>query len=187
MPPRARTTKTPAKRAPRKAAPRQAVDEEEPAVIEGDIVDASDAGPKVEADQPDGEPELVGAIVPFHGREIAVRLPTLEQLVVMRRLAGQYQGYGTGDKQLSSADEALTGYDRALKAITSVIVNPNDVAFVEDLLLENKTDLTGAGVLLKKAMDALSAANEDQINRAERRRAGKRPAGSKGTAKLATR
>lgn len=187
MPVRARTTtKAPAKRAPRKAAPHPVVDEEEPVVIEGDVVEAYDDGPNVEAD-PDQEPELVGALVPFHGREIAVRLPSLEQLVVMRRLAEQYRGYGDGGKQLTSADEALTGYDRALKTITSVVVNQADIVFIEDLLLEGKTDLTGAGVLLKQAMDALSAANEEQISRAERRRKSKtRTAGSKGTAKLAT-
>ncbi len=189
MPPRARTTaKAPAKRAPRKAAARPAA--EEPVVIEGDVVDTSDEGPKVEADQvsDDQEPELAGAIVPFHGRQIAVRLPSLEQLVVMRRLAEQYREYGDGGRQLASAEEALTGYDRALMTITSVVVEPDDIVFIENLLLQGKTDLTGAGVLLKSAMDALSEANQEQINRADRRRQAKsKPAGSKGTARLATR
>jgi hypothetical protein len=68
------------------------------------------------------------------------------------------------------------------------VVNPADVEFVENLLLQGKDDLTGAGVLLRSAMNALSEANKEQINRAERRRqASTRPAGSKGTARLATR
>lgn len=139
---------------------------------------------KTDPEPGNDETTLAGAVVPFHGRDIKVALPTIEQLVVMRRLADQYRN--VDGKQLTSAQDAINGYDRALMSITSVIVDPEDVVFVENLLLQGKTDLTGAGVLLREAMDALQAANADAINREERRRQN-RTKGSRGTARLATR
>jgi hypothetical protein len=122
VPPRARTTAKTPKRAQQQP--------DEPAVIDGDVIDSTDEpDPDHTADEADEADEtgetgeemtLVGAIVPFHGRDIAVKLPSLEQLVVMRRLADQYKDYGPdGSRRLGSVEEALNGYDRVLMTITT--------------------------------------------------------------------
>jgi hypothetical protein len=179
VPPRARTStaKTPRKRVPRRTPP---------PTIEGEVVDqAQSDGQETTTDGQGEEPKLAGAVVPFHGRDIRVAVPSIEQLVVMRRLANQY-GSAAG-VQITSAEEAVTGYDRALMSITSVVVDPADVVFLENLLLQGKTDLAGAGVLLREAMQALQTANEEALNREERRKQQRnQPKGSRGTARLAT-
>lgn len=111
----------------------------------------------------------------WHGRSIRVRLPTIEQLTMYDRLSKKFaklaeEGAKPGAAPMSMQD-AVHNYDRAVKLITSVIVDRADIEFLEDLLLEREVDLAEAGTLLKQAFDRLGEANDEAKNRADRRAA----------------
>ena len=142
---------------PAKAAP--AAPQEQ--VLEGEVVGDP-------TDQPvEG---LQTAKVPFFGRDIEVRMPTLEQVTVYERVAAKFAALRDGDAPIDGKT-ATKLYGRAFKVITSIVVNPDDVEFLEDLLLEQTTDLAGLTPLLGQGMTQLKAANAHLANREERRRA----------------
>jgi hypothetical protein len=85
-----------------------------------------------------------------------------------------------------SADEAIRLMDRALKAVCSVVINPDDVEFLEDLLLTREAGIEDMLPLLRESLEALKRANADNGNRADRRRAAKSSSGRTGRAALDT-
>lgn len=147
---------TPAKRATAKAAALVPPPEE---VLEGTVEGVDD--------QDDGE-GLRTALVPFHGRQIEVRFPTIEQLTIYKRVADRFAQLKTDDKAID-AKTAVGHFDRALRIITSIVVKPEDVAWIEDEMLDGRLTLPDAAPLIRQAMDKLQEANADAGNRAARR------------------
>jgi hypothetical protein len=135
-----------------------------------------DAGPT-----PDGVEEMPEADVEWNGRTWRVRLPSLEQLTIYRRLNAKFQEIGQAqakpDAQPMSLETATKYFDRALKLITSILVNADDIEWLEDEMLENRLTLTAASGLMRKAFDELGriskereAANENRTARRARAR-----------------
>lgn len=130
--------------------------------------------------RPDG---LANAVVIFMGRPIEVTAPGIEQVMVIRRMQALFSN--ASKMETITADEAIRLMDRALKAVCSVIVDPDDVEFLEDLLLTRRAKIEDTLPLLRESMAALDRANADNANRAERRKAA-RSSGRVGRAALAT-
>lgn len=143
----------PAKTAAKKAAPKP--DQE---VLEGEVLSSTD-------EEPEG---LQTAKVPFMGRDIEVKMPTLEQVTVYERVAEKFATIKDSGKPLDGRT-ATRLYGRAFKVISSIVVHPEDVEWLEDLLLEEKTDLAGLTPLLGQGIEKLKAANAHLGNREERR------------------
>lgn len=151
-------------------------DAQEAEILEGEVLE----GEEQNADQV----ELNHGFVDFRGRRIEVQAPSIEQVVIIRRLQTTF---GDAAKMKSiEADEAVRLMDRALKAITSVTVNREDVDFVEDLWLERKMNLEETLPLLTTSMKILEEANADQLNRAQRRSTQSKGRGHSGRATLVT-
>lgn len=132
--------------------------------------------------QPNG---LINAVVDFRGRKIEVTAPDIEQVMVIRRMQSMFANAARMEK--ITADEAVRLMDRALKAVCSVVVHPDDVEFLEDLLLTRKAKIEDTLPLLRESLQALERANADNGNRAERRKAATaKSSGRAGRAALAT-
>jgi len=140
-------------------------------VVEGEVIDEGH-------DSSSPEEKLQDTTVKFHGRTIRVRAPEPEQIMVIKRMQTLFSNAAKSEKL--TADEAIRLMDRALKAVCSVIVDPDDVVFLEDLLLTRQAKLDDTLPLMKESMEALKRANSTDDNRADRRSAGK-----KGRARLA--
>lgn len=162
-------------------------------VIDGETADTAPGevleGEVLEGEVPGGETtseeDLHHGFVEFRGRTIEVRAPELEQVVIIRRLQVVFSDASRLEN--ITAERAVKLMDRALKAITSVTVNPEDVEFIEDLWLDRKLKLEETLPLMTASMKALEAANADTMNRAKRRAAQQKKSGSKtGRASLVT-
>lgn len=135
-------------------------------------------------DEPGTNPNgLVNAFVDFRDRRIEVMAPEVEQVMVIRRMQSLFAN--AAKMETITADEAIRLMDRALKAVCSVVVNPDDVEYLEDLLLTRQAKIEDTLPLLRESLKALEQANADNGNRAERRQAAK-SSGRAGRAALAT-
>jgi hypothetical protein len=126
---------------------------------------------------------LINAVVPFRGRKIVVTAPEIEQVMVIRRMQSLFAN--AAKMEQITADEAVRLMDRALKAVCSVIVDPDDVEFLEDLLLTRQAKIEDTLPLLRESLKALEQANAGNGNRAERRATAK-SSGRTGRATLDT-
>lgn len=141
-----------------------------------DIVDGSPAADEAPADPADGGEQ---ADVVWRGRTIRVQLPTLEQMTIYRRLSKKFAALADTANQPGAEpmtlEEATGHYDRAIKLVTSVMVNPADVEWLEDELLERRVTLPDAADLMKEAIGKLGEANTPEpANRQDRRAAGRK-------------
>lgn len=100
--------------------------------------------------------ELKTAMVEFKGKKIMVKMPTLEQVTIIRRLA---RTFGDAAKEKLTAERAVKLMDRAVKATCSVVARPEDVETVEDLMLEGVT-FDALMPLLVAAMEQLRKSNQ---------------------------
>ena len=160
----------------------------DPTVIDGEVTDIPDSGEALQGEVQDGEKTiddvLHHAFVEFQGRQIEVRAPDFEQIVIIRRLQKVFSDAAA--MKTIEAEKALKLMDRALLAATSVTVHPEDVEFIEDLWLDRKIKMEATLPLLTAAMKALEAANSDQTNREQRRAAGRKSSSRTGKATLVT-
>jgi hypothetical protein len=129
-------------------------------------------------EQAAAEADLPTAQLPFHGRSIAVRSPTAEQLVMYRRLSGQFKQLAERPDDVS-VDEALRQMDRAIRLIQSVMTGQDDRDWLEGELLDGNLRLSDCNALLRAAFAKLQESAEQQQNRATRR------AGQRGAARFA--
>ncbi len=140
--------------------------------------DGSPAADPAAGDQPNAEGVVEQADVTWRGRVIRVRLPTIEQMTMYRRLARTFQELGERATQPGAEpmdmDEATRHYDRAVKLITSIMVNPADIEWLEDEMLEGRVRLPDAAELMREAIGKLGEKNATAANREERRAAAKR-------------
>lgn len=115
---------------------------------------------------------LNNAVVPFHGRDIAIRMPTEEQLVMYQRLSRQFQQVAARKDEVG-LDEALTYLDRAVTLLQSIMVDQGDKTWLEDALLLGDIKLMQCRELLVESFRLLALANSGD-NRETRRAAAKR-------------
>lgn len=101
-------------------------------------------------------PELRTAVADFMGHQILVKMPTLEQITVIKRLS---KTFAEAAKQKITAERAAALGDRAIKAICSVVARPEDVEVIEDLMLDGQTFETLIPLIVT-AMEELRKANQ---------------------------
>lgn len=143
------------------------------AAIDGVVVDAGAAGgPAVGGE---GKlPAMPTAEVVFRGRTVTVKAPSAEQLVVLRRIGRRMAD--AAKLESLEAEKIVALMDRALKAISTVIADPEVVEWVEDLWLEGDLDLQETLPLVTSATKALSAKADADADKGRARAAGKKPA-----------
>jgi hypothetical protein len=123
-----------------------------PVVIKQD--QTPDPAPTVE--KAPKRPELRTAVADFMGHQILVKMPTLEQITVIKRLS---KTFVEAAKQKITAERAAALGDRAIKAICSVVARPEDVEVIEDLMLDGQTFETLIPLIVT-AMEELRKANQ---------------------------
>jgi len=129
--------------------------------------------------------ELATAFTDFHGRKIEVRVPTPEQIVIIRRLEKIFTE-ASKDTDSLSAERAVKLMDRALTVILAIVVSLDDKEFIEDLWLSGDMTLPDTLPLIRSAMKRLQEVNADQQNRAGRRADGRKSGKKSGSAGLVT-
>lgn len=112
------------------------------------------------AEQPATVPE---GDIEFQGRTLRIRLPQPEQILVWRRIMSRLESANLSDW---NGKEIMDALERVRKILDSVLVNVEDIDWLDDEMLAGRVGLKGASEILLKATDAFS-------NRAGRRTAKK--------------
>lgn len=123
------------------------------------------------------EPVPEGDIT-FRDRPMKVRMPQPEQILVWRRIMSRLEGANIRDW---NGKEVMAALERIRTIIDSVLIDSEDVDWLDDEMLAGRLGLRDATDILLKATDAFS-------NRAGRRAAAKKtpPARRKAPAKTTT-
>lgn len=116
--------------------------------------------------------------IQFAGRELWVRMPSPEQLLVWKRTLKQLQG---ADVTGWNGEQVMTALERTRKIIDSLLVNPVDVEWLDDEMLAGNLGLMDTAGIINQTVEAFTVAAETEGNRADRR------AVKKTTTKKATR
>jgi hypothetical protein len=95
-------------------------------------------------------------------RSVKVRIPSDGQILVLRRFSDRFAPDESGNhRSFPNAEAVIKASNRAFEAATSVIVDDDDVEWVEDLMMSNKIDLPRVADFIKVALRALAAANPE--------------------------
>lgn len=112
--------------------------------------------------------------ITFRDREIWVRPPTPEQLVVWRRILKRLQGMGQGTDW--TAESVLAEAERSRMIVDSMLVNKADVIWMDDGFLDGSLTFQDLMPFPTLVMEAFAEAAKAEGNREERRAAKKAPA-----------
>lgn len=162
------TARTAASAVPQVVEPTEVLD---PATPPADGTPAAEPAAADDVATPDGMVEQTD--ITWRGRTIRVKLPTIEQMTMYRRLARRFQELGEAANapgaEPMDMEEATGHYDRAVKLITSILVNRVDLEWLEDEMLEGKVRLPDAAELMRLAISELGERNAPEPNREQRR------------------
>lgn len=133
--------------------------------------------------EPSTDPETFIPELPiqFEGREIYVRLPRPEQLLVWQRTVRQLQ---KADTASFTGTEAMQALERARRIIDSVLANQADKDWLDDELLDGTFGLREASQIITMTVEAYAEAAQADGNR-ETKRAAKKAAPKKAARKKA--
>lgn len=110
--------------------------------------------------------------ITFNGRQLWVRMPTPEQLLVWKRTLRQLQ---EAEVRSWNAEQVMIALERTRKIIDSVLANKADVTWLDDEMLEGNIDLKGTAEIINMTVQAYADAAErekaEHGTRAERRAA----------------
>jgi hypothetical protein len=124
-----------------------------------------------EAAAPEMPPELE---IEFRGRRMWTRLPKPEQILVWKRTLRQLQD---ADVEGWNAEQVMNALERTRRIIDSVLVNSEDVTWLDDEMLDGRIDLRGTAEIIQMTVEAYAEAAErekaENGTRAERRAAKK--------------
>lgn len=122
--------------------------------------------PEAEATPP---PELP---IPFMGREIWVRMPTPEQLLVWQRTVNNLTNAPVDASW--TGPEVMAALDRLRRIVDSILVNRADITWLDDQFLDGTIGFKELTPLVTDATSAFTTlAAENAPNREARRAAGK--------------
>jgi hypothetical protein len=100
--------------------------------------------------------------ITFKDREIWVRMPSPEQLLVWKRILGQLQRV---EVEGWNGEQAMAALERTRRIIDSVLVHRTDVDWLDDEMLDGKVGLMGSAEIINKTVEAF--ADAAQAERAE--------------------
>lgn len=147
------------------------------------LMPAADLQPQPPVAEPAAEPAADAAqqadqqaaqlTVPFtwRGRQLLAKLPTEEQLAMMRRLAVRFESAS----QSATAETLIKLSDRAITLVCTVLTREQDVEWIEDELLAGRVRLPDTVQMVQEAMQAVRDYAEQQTSTGSR--AGRRAAG----------
>jgi hypothetical protein len=104
--------------------------------------------------------------IDFRGRNMWVRMPRPEQLLVWKRTLTQLQTVVDGDW---TADSVMTALERLRRIIDSVLVNKADVTWLDDQFLDGTLTFQQLTPMITLVVEAFADAAENEGNRETRR------------------
>ena len=104
--------------------------------------------------------------VPLKGRTIHMEPPSPEQILAWKRIIKRFEGM---DARAMTGLEALDNIDRCVNIVTSLFALPEDVAWLEDGLLDKSITFNDILVHFQDTVVAFSNLAAEQGNRADRR------------------
>jgi hypothetical protein len=133
--------------------------------------------PDAKATPSDLAPELP---IEFMGREMWVRMPTPEQLLVWKRTLVQLQ---RADTDGWNFEQVMAALERTRKIMDSVLVHRTDVEWLDDQMLDGTVDLKGTAQIIQKTVEAFAEAVQAEGNRETRRAVAAKKPGKKAARK----
>ena len=127
---------------------------------------------QTEAATPVATPELE---IEFEGRQIWVRMPSPEQLLVWKRTLKQLQG---ADVTGWNGEQVMKALERTRMIIDSLLVHETDKEWLDDEMLAGTVDLKKTAEIINLTVEAFATAAEEEGNR-DTRRAAKKAAPAK--------
>ena len=122
--------------------------------------------------------------IEFRGRQMYVRMPSPEQLLVWQRTLKQLQNMEGNDW---NAAQVMAALERCRKIIDSLLANHTDIDWLDDEMLAGTLGFQEIAPLITLAVEAYQRASAETGNRDERRAAKKATPAKKATRKAATR
>lgn len=121
--------------------------------------------------------------ITFRGRQVWVKMPRPEQLLVWRRTLTQLQGMDPNTGW--TADSVMAAMERLRRIVDSVLVNATDVAWLDDEFLDGTLTFQELVPIITLTVTAFAEAAENEGNRETRRAAAKKTPAKKATRKKA--
>lgn len=118
--------------------------------------------------------------IEFQGRQLWVRVPSPEQLLVWKRTLTKLQG---ADVDGWNGEQVMAALERTRKIIDSVLVHEVDKDWLDDQMLDRKLGLIETASLIQLTVEAFQADD----NRESRRAAARKSPAKKAARKKATR
>lgn len=122
-----------------------------------------------ETTEPVVQPELP---VTLKGREMFVRMPKPEQLLVWQRTVGMLTTMQTGTSWTGS--EVMAALERCRKIIDSILVNKADVIWIDDQFLEGTLEFRDLMPFITHVVEKFAEASVNEAPNREAKRAVKK-------------
>lgn len=113
--------------------------------------------------------------ITFNSRALRVKMPEPEQLLVWRRTL---RGLQDAEVKSWNGEQAMVAFERTRRIIDSVLVDPADVTWLDDEMLDGNLTLISTAEIINMTVKAFADAAEAEGNR-ETRRAVKKTAPAK--------
>lgn len=114
---------------------------------------------------PDDRPERE---IQFQGRDIWVRMPSPEALLVWKRTLVQLQGADGSDW---NGEQMMAALERLRKIIDSVILHEVDKTWLDDGMLDGTVKLVDTAAIITKAVESFGATDNRESRRAAAKKA----------------
>lgn len=124
------------------------------------------------AAEPVVSPELA---IEFHGREIYVKMPRPEQLLVWQRTIGMLTKLQDSAASWTGS-EVMAALERCRKIIDSILVNKADIVWLDDQFLEGEIEFKDLLPFITMVVDRFAKAAEENAPNREAKRAVKKTA-----------
>jgi hypothetical protein len=108
--------------------------------------------------------------IPFAGRQLWVKMPSPEQLLVWKRTLVQLQG---ADVTGWNGEQVMKALERTRLIIDSLLVHDTDKDWLDDEMLAGRIGLRDTAGIINGAVEAFASAAETEGNRSDRRAAAK--------------
>ena len=108
--------------------------------------------------------------IEFKDRQLWVKMPTPEQLLVWKRTLKQLQG---ADVSGWNGEQVMKALERTRLIIDSVLAHDTDKEWLDDEMLAGTIDLMDTAAIINGTVEAFAAAAEAEGNRETRRTAKK--------------
>ena len=103
-------------------------------------------------------PEQKTAMAEFKGMEVEVKLPTPSQLGIYQVLKKKFQRAAREGKDLDSM-EATRLLGNIFELVTSIVVSPDDVDFIQSEILSGRAEIDDVLPLINQGIEALKVSN----------------------------